>query len=297
MDNNRLSTNSSSHTSEEPFREALHSITNDSGEQSVGSYGRQLDPLGASATVSQRQVKSVRPGTGHGAMNAVNTDVSSTNKHEFSTGDTLGNDGDHVNMASGSRPSSTNASNTTTRNGTEPLHRVFHRASALHSGESSEQYGGQTMNRKVSTDVRLDGSVKFIHDWLSKRNGETTFSTVLEHPEEGTTAGNNSSQGNKHQTILRATIDSHSTDPSGSFTLYHIRVTDGKAEWTVRKRFREFSALHHTLHKRLPDHITEMLPRLPPKKIMGVLQPDFVKERLVACKAVVDLIFDLFAYC
>eukprot|EP01138_Halocafeteria_seosinensis_P004117 gb/GECG01004209.1/.p1 GENE.gb/GECG01004209.1/~~gb/GECG01004209.1/.p1 ORF type:complete len:1506 (+),score=206.84 gb/GECG01004209.1/:1-4518(+) len=163
----------------------------------------------------------------------------------------------------------------------EPLHRIFHRVSAQQG--SQQNFPGnenQVMNRKVSTDVRLDGSVKFINDWLTKRNGNLAFSTVMEDSDAMSNeyvAG--SGQKNSTTTTLRATIDKDTTDPSGTFTLYHIRVSDGFAEWVVRKRFREFSTLHQTLHKKLPGHVTEMLPRLPPKKIMGVLQPDFIRER------------------
>lgn len=67
-----------------------------------------------------------------------------------------------------------------------------------------------------------------------------------------------------------------------AYTNYLIDVTatgsdiSQTATWTVIRRYSKFHDLHTSLLKRLPQAV---LPQIPPKRLTGVMDPNFVEQR------------------
>ena len=65
-------------------------------------------------------------------------------------------------------------------------------------------------------------------------------------------------------------------DTSGRYTAFRIAVHNGMRQWSVARRYSEFRTLHVSLSAEFPN---TRLPKIPPKKFIGVLDPRFVAER------------------
>jgi len=60
------------------------------------------------------------------------------------------------------------------------------------------------------------------------------------------------------------------------YTLYRMKVCNAKETWVIYRTWNDFRDLHAKLEKQLPSI---KLPRLPPSKFFGVMDPAFVKQR------------------
>lgn len=65
-------------------------------------------------------------------------------------------------------------------------------------------------------------------------------------------------------------------DSSGRYTAFRVVVHNSMRQWTVARRYSEFRALHFALSAEFPN---TKLPKFPPKKFIGVMDPKFVAER------------------
>ena len=65
-------------------------------------------------------------------------------------------------------------------------------------------------------------------------------------------------------------------DSSGRYTAFRVAVHNGMRQWTVARRYSEFRSLHTSLSAEFPN---TRLPKMPPKKYIGVMDPRFVAER------------------
>lgn len=82
---------------------------------------------------------------------------------------------------------------------------------------------------------------------------------------------------------VAVTIDETETreDGHGRYSSFRVAVRSGARAWTVARRYREFRALHQVLSHTLPN---TKLPKFPPKKYLGSMDPSFVTERREALK-------------
>jgi len=88
--------------------------------------------------------------------------------------------------------------------------------------------------------------------------------------------GDSSSEKSK-EIRLHAQINGHHTlQEEKPFTVYNIQVIRGKEKSFVQKRYSEFDNFHQRLQKTFGRI---KLPELPPKRAIGSLDPDFVKQR------------------
>ena len=85
---------------------------------------------------------------------------------------------------------------------------------------------------------------------------------------------------NQHNQFIRVSIPSYETesDHEGKFTLYCIDIETYSSQWTVKRRYRQFSSLHNELLSYFNQNIK--LPPMPQKKILGSsLVASFIDER------------------
>ena len=64
---------------------------------------------------------------------------------------------------------------------------------------------------------------------------------------------------------------------NGDFVTYEVVGYDMKGDFQVRKRYSDFFLLRKTLRERWPGFY---IPAIPPKKVIGNLESDFIKNRL-----------------
>jgi len=63
---------------------------------------------------------------------------------------------------------------------------------------------------------------------------------------------------------------------AGEFVTYEVVGYDMKGDFQVRKRYSDFFLLRKTLRERWPGFY---IPTIPPKKAIGNMEHDFIKER------------------
>lgn len=66
-------------------------------------------------------------------------------------------------------------------------------------------------------------------------------------------------------------------DGKNVYTVYHIKVEMMDKIWIVKRRYSEFKGLDDKLHKDFPKKASNL--KLPPKKMIGNMNPEFVEQR------------------
>jgi len=81
-----------------------------------------------------------------------------------------------------------------------------------------------------------------------------------------------------HVTIPSVEVNQNAPKP---FVVYNILVKIHSLSWIVKKRYSDFERLHQELQKELPRNrlISSEILALPPKKLLGNLDPGFIEER------------------
>ncbi|KAK3853289.1 hypothetical protein Pcinc_040166 [Petrolisthes cinctipes] len=92
---------------------------------------------------------------------------------------------------------------------------------------------------------------------------------------------------------LTCTItDAQNTDGHIEYTVEVCRHPDQEYKWKVNHRYSDFAQLHTTLRA-----VTPVLPLLPPKKVFGNTDRDFINERKVALQKYLENLLELPVLC
>jgi hypothetical protein len=82
---------------------------------------------------------------------------------------------------------------------------------------------------------------------------------------------------------------SRNRQDGGTFTAYVVSVTSGNQHWNMRRRYTDFSYLHHQLSKQCSDN---SLPTIPPKRFFGSSKDHaFVEDRRTKLEAYLNALF------
>jgi len=81
-----------------------------------------------------------------------------------------------------------------------------------------------------------------------------------------------------HVTIPNVEINENTPKP---YVVYNILIKIHSLSWIVKKRYSDFERLHDQLQKEVPRNrlISSEVLSLPPKRLLGNLDPGFIEER------------------
>ncbi|CAM9288434.1 unnamed protein product [Discosporangium mesarthrocarpum] len=77
------------------------------------------------------------------------------------------------------------------------------------------------------------------------------------------------------------------TDGGKGHVVYTIRVNFRNTSWLLEKRYNDFVQLHQELARELKEADRDML-ELPPRRLFGRFQPDFLRERMEQLQSYLD---------